>query len=97
MLEAAQYVRKSFQVDAIKVTTENIDELAKWCTGEVRLGKNPRSDAEEKYIKVRVLRPLHERQSQAFVGDWVVYAGTGFKVYTAAAFDKSFELVPVSV
>lgn len=45
------------------------------------------------YIRVHVHRALNERQTKAFIGDWVLYAGTGFKVYSAKAFNNSFEPV----
>lgn len=95
MLSVSKFIRKPFYVEAVQVTAENIEDIAKWCMGEVRVsssvsGSSP--STEEKYIKVRVYRPLNERQTKAFIGDWILYAGTGFKVYTDKAFDKSFEL-----
>jgi len=94
-LKPVKYVRKPFYIDAIQVTTENLNEVAKWCQGEVRWAcRDPKGTAEkDAYVKVRVHRPLNERQTQAFVGDWVLYAGTGYKVYTLKAFTNSFEVV----
>ena len=86
-ITTAKYARKSFEVDAVQVGTENINDIAKWCDGEVRTNSK-----DEKYIKVRVHRALNERQTQAFVGDWILYSGTGYKVYTPRAFDSCFEL-----
>lgn len=84
-METAKFTRKPFDVDAVQVTADNIDEVAKWCQGEVLTdGEN------NKYVKVRVLRVISERQTQAYAGDWVLYAGTGYKVYTDKAFRKSF-------
>jgi hypothetical protein len=77
-------------VDAIQVTEENIDEVAEWCNGDVRFTDKGKND-KKKYVKVRVLRPLNEKQSMAFVGDYILYAGTGYKVYTHRAFVESFE------
>jgi hypothetical protein len=88
MLEIIKYVRKPFHIDAVRVTAKNIDEVAKWAGGDVRT-----SEENKKYVKVRVHRPLNDRQTMAFVGDWVLYAGTGFKVYTHKAFISSFERV----
>lgn len=85
-METAQYRRKSFEVSAVQVTPENINEVAKWCQGDVV--ENSSTDI---HIKVRVLRVLNDRQTQAFVGDWVLYAGKGYKVYTDRAFQDSFE------
>jgi hypothetical protein len=84
-MQTSKFTRKPFEVDAVQVTAQNIDEVAKWCQGEVSTDTDG-----NKYVKVRVLRVLNERQTQAFIGDWVLYAGTGYKVYTAKAFSKSF-------
>lgn len=85
-METVKYVRKPFEVEAVQVTTDNIDEVAAWCNGEVKEEENT-----SKYIKVAVARVLNERQTKAFVGDWVLYAGTGYKIYTAKAFAKHFD------
>lgn len=88
MIETNKFARKPFYVDAVQVTAENMDDVSAWCQGTVtRTDLSPQGD----FIKVRVHRPLTERQTKAFVGDWVLYAGTGFKVYTDKAFEKSFE------
>lgn len=84
-LEVQQFVRKAFPVDAVRVTPENMEEAAKWCDGTIRM-----DDSGSRYIKVRVLAPLNERQTMAYVGDWLLYAGKGYKVYLDKAFRKSF-------
>lgn len=91
MLETVKYVRKPFHIDAVRVTAKNIDQVAQWCNGDVRT-----SEENKRYIKVRVHRPANDRQTMGFVGDWVLYAGTGFKVYTHKAFLSSFEKVEPS-
>jgi hypothetical protein len=84
-----KYIRKPFEIDAVQVTEENLEDIAKWCSGEVQKEAHGKKDV--RFVKVRVNRPLNERQTKAFVGDWVLYAGTGYKVYTAKAFDSCFE------
>lgn len=86
MIKAEQYARKPFLVDAIQVTAENMTEVGEWCSGSIR------TDGPNKYIKVRVIRALTERQTQAFIGDWVLYAGTSYKVYKDLAFKTAFDL-----
>lgn len=86
MIQPLKYVRKPFEVDAVEVTEDNMQEVAEWCQGTVHDIPNGRP-----FIKVRVARALNERQTKAFVGDWVLYAGIGFKVYTKKAFNRSFE------
>ena len=85
-VQTMQYARKPFVIDAVRVTAENIEEVAEWCEGEVRTKKDA-----SKYIKVAVQRPMNDRQTMAFAGDWVLKAGMGFKVYTQKAFEASFE------
>lgn len=85
-MQTTQYIRKPFQIDAVTVTPENIQDVATWVGGEVR------SDDLGQYVKVRVHRPLNDRQTKAYAGDHVLYAGTGYKVYTDKAFKNSFIL-----
>lgn len=85
-METQKYVRKPFYVDAVRVTKSNMREVAQWCNGRIR------TVDDQKFIKVRVYGARDERQSQAFVGDWVLIAPNGYKVYRPAAFDKTFDL-----
>jgi hypothetical protein len=87
-MKTHKFARKPFYVDAVRISEANIEEVAQWCEGSVELTEDG-----QKHVKVKVHRPLTDRQTQAFVGDWVLFAGTGFKVYTPKAFDKSFEKV----
>lgn len=85
MIETTTYIRKPFEVEAVEVTEANIEEVKDWCQGNLQVEENGRQ-----FIKVRVVRALNERQTKAYPGDWVLYAGTGFKVYTPKAFEKTF-------
>lgn len=87
-MQTARYTRKTFAVDAVQVDDTNMEEVAAWCGGNI-LEEDGR-----KYIKVEVTgrQPIDERQTQAFVGDWVLKAAQGFKVYLQRAFANSFEL-----
>ena len=82
------YARKAFFVDAVQVADDNMEDVANWCNGKI---VNPTKEGSRPFVKVKVKRPLNARQTHAFVGDWVLYAGTGFKVYTDEAFHKNFE------
>lgn len=90
-MKTHKFARKPFYVDAVRVSETNMEEVAAWCGGKIVEALEGANDAS--HIKVEVHRPLTERQTQAFVGDWVLFAGSGFKVYTPKAFDKSFEKV----
>lgn len=87
-LAIKDYTRKPFTVEAVQVTPQNLEEVAKWCGGEIITER--RGGREVKYIKVDVSRPMTERQTKAFVEDWVLKAGTGFKCYTKKAFPDCF-------
>ena len=97
-LKIENYTRKPFPVEAVQVTEENLNEVAQWCVGDVHTStKTLRNDAGEEtgkiklpFIKVNVHRPLNDRQTKAFIGDWVLKSDSGFKVYTMKAFDNSF-------
>jgi hypothetical protein len=90
MIATTKFARKPFHVDAVQVTEENMAQVAEWCNGEVRVDA---AAGDAKHIHVRVSRPLNERQTKAYVGDWILYAGTGYKVYTNKAFAGNFESV----
>lgn len=91
MLTTQKYARKPFFVDAVRVTEDNLDQIAQWCGGEIRT-KVIKGEA-NKYVHVPVKRALNVRQTQAFIGDWVLYAGSGFKVFTHKAFETYFDNV----
>lgn len=86
MLEITRYARKPFTIEAVRVTSSNLQDVAKWCESDVRIDEKGKN-----HVFVRVHRPINDRQSKAYVGDWVLKAGTGFKVYTNKAFHNSFE------
>jgi hypothetical protein len=87
MIETSKYVRKPFYVDAIQVTSENMNDVAAWCNGAIQ------PSDKTLYIQVDVAKPISPRQTMAFPGDWILSAGPGFKVYTNRAFQNSFEQV----
>lgn len=90
------YSRKSFIVEAIQVTEENLQEVATWCGGEVQTTSRPQKGSDEKesadFIKVKVAnRARNDRQTRAYPGDWLLLSEVGFKVYTDRAFKNTFE------
>lgn len=93
-MKLERYTRKPFNVDAAQVTEENFEQLAEWIPGaEIREQKV--NGKLKRYIKVKVKNAQNERQTKAFVGDWVLYSdsGSGWKVYTKNAFERSFQPV----
>jgi hypothetical protein len=89
IIEPTEYVRKPFFVKAMRVTAENMAQVAEWCNGVVSTAEVN----DEPFVKVHVLQARNERQTRAFVGDWVLQAGKSYKVYTHKAFTKVYEPV----
>lgn len=89
-IKTQKFVRKPLFVDAVRVTANNMDEVAAWCEGEVLWEEDGRG-AGKKYVKVRVHQPMNTRQSKAFVGDWILYTDKGYKIYINRAFRSSFD------
>lgn len=74
-------IRKPFRADAVRVTKENLMQVASWCGGEIGKFNN-----DEKFVKVNVRNALREDYTRAKVGDWIIRTTkTGrpdsFKVY----------------
>lgn len=89
-LKLETYERLPFTIQAVEVTADNMKAVAKWCGGQIRTsGKR----GIQKYIKVDVKRALNDRQTMAYIGDYVLKAGSGFKIYTPRAFSESFRKV----
>jgi hypothetical protein len=93
VVKPGKFVRKPFYVEAIQVTGDNLFEVAEWCGGRVL--ETPSKEGEKKslFIKVNVVKPLNDRQTKAFAGDWVLKSGTTFKVYAQKAFLGTFDPV----
>lgn len=91
MIETTKYMRKPFPVDGVQVTAENMSEIAAWCQGKIENTSEDGSGAN--YIKVPVHKPANPRQERAYIGDFVLFAGKGFKVYLEQAFYASFEAI----
>jgi len=83
------YLRKPFEVRAVQVTVENIVDIAHWCKGELVNGE--KNNKTVTCIQVKVSNPISDKQTRAFVGDWVLRTKSGWKVYTNKAFRTCFE------
>ena len=86
-IKSSKYIRNPLYVDAVQVTVENFEDLAKWCQGDIQ------TDGTQQFIRVRVHTPKNARQTQAFPGDWILYTDKGYKVYSNMAFNQNFALV----
>lgn len=91
-MKATRFMRQPFFVSGFKVTIENMEEIAKWCEGYVI------REAERPFIRVPVDRPTNRRQTEAYVGTWVLISKQrgekSFKVYTEEWLLKNFFELP---
>ena len=101
-IQTVKYVRKPLYVEAIQVTNDNFLDVVKWCQALVGVqGSEPGTethpaegvelDPSKHYIRVRVTSPMSQRQTKAFVGDWILFSPSGYKIYTDKAFKASFD------
>lgn len=87
-IETKKYISNPLYVNGLQVTAENLGAVSKWCRGRVHKDRNKQA-----FIKVPVNRPANEKQTRAYPGDWVLKAGSGFKVYNDQAFRNRFKEV----
>lgn len=84
--------RIPFFATAYQVTEENLQEIAAWCQGHVI------DNDDRPFVRVPVIRPTHNKQTQAYVNDWVVATHQkgekSFKVYTDEWLWKQFYEMP---
>lgn len=89
-METIKFVSKPREVEGVQVTSETLTDVAAWCNGEVVYDVPNKDDVIETFIRVEVKHPMNDKQTRAYLGDWVLKSETGFKVYTNRALRNSF-------
>lgn len=85
MITPIKYTRRTYEVEVVEVTTDNMSDAAVWCDGKIK-----GTEEHGQYIKVPVRSPQSERQTRAYKGDFILKHPAGFKVYTPKAFNNTF-------
>jgi hypothetical protein len=88
-----QFVKKSYLVEAVRVTVENIDALAAQYGGVVKDATIDGMHAPgcKKYIELVVKRWGLNKKTMVFVGDWIaILGGENIRVYQHRMFKSSF-------
>lgn len=94
--------RKSFDIEYVVVTEENIEDVAKWCKGVVgaEKPKDPKDPNEKpiRFIRTVDKNAMNTRQTKAFVNDLIVkhLELNSFKSFSQKSFDKSYEGVTIA-
>lgn len=91
-LKTVTLARRTFYTEAIQVGPHNEAAVAEWCGGEIHATSPERGL--RRYIKVSVPGAKSKNQTMAFHGDWVLFNGKGFKVYTTEALWRDFNISP---
>lgn len=99
MISTSTYQRKTFRVQAIQVTVENMAELADWCGGDKKVYKPEASKLSGDYragqwcIQVTIHRVAGRMiKTHAFAGDWItrLTEANNFRVYPDKSFSMAF-------
>lgn len=81
--------RKSFPIEFVEVTEDNIDQVATWSGGVVG------GEGKHRFIKLLDKAAINSQQTKAFINDVVVFSKETrtYKKFTRKAFNKAFEEV----
>lgn len=82
------WVRNSFEIEAVKITRQNIDAVAKWCGGSV-LARRVQGEPSRLYVHFGETKYTRVTMTKAFIGDWILMVDDEFKHYR----DRSFHMV----
>lgn len=92
MDELRSFCRKTFSVQAVRITASNIRQLAEWCGGEYKTPENAAP-----YIVVP--RGHAGNTVRGYIGDWVtrLSSANNYHVYKDHVFKEAFKEVPGDV
>lgn len=91
-LQVVNYVRRPDPVHAVFVTSDNLQEVAEWCSGTVQNVTHTSPHVLIAPIDIKSART--RRKTRAYPGDVIAKnKDGGFKVYPKNSFDQIFKLV----
>lgn len=95
-LEFREYDRKPFTVTAVKVTFENIQQVAEWCNGTLdkQATKMLGTEADLPVIRVKGTGDNRNKETVASLGCYIVELNGSFRVYKEPQFFASFDPRP---
>lgn len=83
-LNIGTYYRIPFPVQGALVTSENLEEVAKWCDGEVKEADG------KKFVKIPSIKSTNEKNTRAYPGAWVLKSDKSYRIYGENAFRSCF-------
>jgi hypothetical protein len=81
------WTRRSFDVDAVRLTEENLQKVAEWCGGSVLRSLE---HGNRRYVNFISVAYGKTRATKAFAGHWIVKIDQTFKHYRDDPFRKSY-------
>lgn len=92
-MDIREYARKTFPVNAVQVTLENVREVAEWCKGTVEMVPTRilGTVTDLPVVKMKGQGDNRGRDFTASLGSWIVELKGSFRVYKPVQFDESFE------
>jgi hypothetical protein len=92
VIVTSDWARKTFRVKAIRITAENMAELAEWCGGEIRDSDLPATNAASIGVPTGHVGGRTQR-TWAYVGDWITRLSdaNNFRVYKNRSFLLAFQ------
>ena len=94
MIIASTWERKPFAVKAVRVTTDNMWEVADWCKGKYTIATEG-SQRPCIVVKLGHDERNNPKYSRAYIGDWVTLlpGQNSFQVYKNQSFLETFQQV----
>jgi hypothetical protein len=88
----APFERATFRVEAVRVTTDNMEEIAEWCGG--RVVETPGYAPGRKHIQIPT-GPTGLGLARAHLGNWVtcLVKAKSFRVYKEKSFLEAFHSI----
>jgi len=91
-MDIQTYLRRGFDVEAVQITLENIDEVAQWCgaTIEQRPVRMVNTTALLPTISLKGSGVDHANYYLGYLNFWVVKMNKKFRIYKPDQFDRTF-------
>ena len=95
-MKIEKYNRKTFEVEAVRIVLDDIEEIAVWCGGtiEKRPHKMMGSEAMLPVINLKGTGVENANYYIGYLNYWVVKMGKTPRIYTPEQFSRTFTQVP---
>jgi len=94
-MDITKYTRRTFEVEAVQISFENIEEVAAWCGGRIekRSTRMMGTTAMLPVISLKGTGVEHGNYYIGYLNCWVVKMGKTSRIYKPEQFEKTFTKV----